>query len=642
MSAVGDSPDDLQARAHPDSDATRLAALELQVAALSAEVAAMRGSARRVPPREAARPSVPSQSLLDALRHGPGSEGPSGSNASSFADRARAGATISGDEIESLVGRYGTLGLAGLVILMAVGAVIKMAVEQGLLTPAVRIGAGVLVAIALAAAGVYFRQRGEIRYGGVLLALSLAVVDLVAWGAGPHFQLVPSSIALGAVDLSAIALAALALRDGSEFLFSVAVAGALSAPFVTSDGGGTALSLLWYGGTVLAGALRSVRDPSWMRAFALLVAGALVYALAAAALPMNDAWHGPFLVALFGGACAVAVMLLGETEWKSDLSRAYLAAAVVGVISGWDAIGPRPFAMTMSIAVGLAAVTHFALLLRDIPTRFWAASAVLLPGVSLGVAYAGAAGARTEGAVIATWCMFGLLAWRTESGRGEGSRAGAHLLGAAILGCFAISAWLWPQPLPFVAALAAWGALLSWLGRNEASPLPLVGMILACGAAALFAVDQLASRAAYQYLPFATRSSASAGAAAAGLYLAGLAIGGGSGIASVLADRPLRLGALIGFVILWGRMEVANAFSPDLSVFLLTSYYAACGVGSIVAGRHFGAGWLRVAGLALAIVAGLKGLLEVTEIDSVLLRVSAYGAVGVFLLGAGYLYRERK
>ena len=87
-------------------------------------------------------------------------------------------------------------------------------------------------------------------------------------------------------------------------------------------------------------------------------------------------------------------------------------------------------------------------------------------------------------------------------------------------------------------------------------------------------------------------------------------------------------------------MEVAQAYTPDVAGFLLTTYYAGCGVASIVAGRRLGIGRLRVAGLGLALYAAFKAVVEVTDIGSVGLRVGSYGAVGMFLLGAGYLYRE--
>jgi hypothetical protein len=154
-------------------------------------------------------------------------------------------------------------------------------------------------------------------------------------------------------------------------------------------------------------------------------------------------------------------------------------------------------------------------------------------------------------------------------------------------------------------------------------------------------MDQLASRADFSYVPFLTRSSASALAALAGISAAGWLLSQGQGGAGAVADRSVRLGAAIGFAVLWGRMEMAGAFNPDLAAFLLVSYYAACGVASIVAGGSLDIRRLRVAGLVLTIYAAVKAVVEATNIEGILLRVGAYGAVGLFMLGAGYLYRER-
>jgi len=139
-----------------------------------------------------------------------------------------------------------------------------------------------------------------------------------------------------------------------------------------------------------------------------------------------------------------------------------------------------------------------------------------------------------------------------------------------------------------------------------------------------------------------TRSSASALVATAGLAAAGWVLGRGRGAPTQWADRAVRLGTVIGFAIIWGRMEVAEAFSRDLATFLLIAYYAACGVASIVIGRRLGIQRLRVGGLMLAIYAALKAVMNASDISGVLLRVAAYGAVGVFLLGAAYGYREKR
>jgi uncharacterized membrane protein len=632
MAPVDDRPDAISAS--DASNAARVSALEQQVAALTADVAALRaivGTGSAHPHHDERRRGVTGDhpllhpDLAVALR--------------TRAHRAKP--AITSEELESLVGRYGTLLFAALVILMGVGVLIRVAISHGLLTPEVRVGIGALIAAGVGGAGLYFHRRGEVRYGNVLLALSLAIADLVAWGAGPRFHLVPTSVALAVVDVIAIAMAALALRDESEFLFCIAVGGALSAPFVTTDNTGTAAALLAYGAFVLLGALRAVRDPHWPRAFAVMVGGSLLYALAAAAMPLTAAWYAPFAIVLFGGVCALGAFLFAHRAWRGVLARAYLGVALVGVPVGWDRIGTGPSWYALGVAVALATVTYAALLVRRPRQPLWVASALLLPLLSLAVASADATTSDAEAGVFALWALFALVAWGLERARHELRRGGAHLLAGGLLGAVAVSVFLWSTPLLLVFGLAAWGVLLAVAVKGETSLLPLIGVGVALGAASMSAMDQLASRAAFAYVPFMTRSSASALLATLGLGIGGLALAWGKGAPAQWADRPVRLAVLIGFAILWGRMEVAQAFNRDVASFLLIAYYAACGLASIIVGRQLGIARLRFAGLALAIYAAVKAVAEASEIGGVMLRVAAYGAVGVFLLGAGYLYRER-
>src|SRR5258705_3049447 len=598
----------------PDDD--RLAALEQQVAALSAEVARLRSA-------------VASNGVRPAAS----------SHHDAFARASAVAASIKEDEIESFVGRYGTLLLGALVMLMGLGVLIKLAVAHGLLTPIVRVSIGAIVAAGVGATGVYFHRRGEVRYANVLLALALAMVDLVAWGAGPRLQLVPTSVSLVIVDVVALALAALALHDESEFLFCVAVAAALSSPFVATEGLPTATTLLAYGGAVLIGSVGALRSPHWSRAFLVVVGGALVYALAAMSLPASDAWYAPFIVSLFAGVCALSALLLAPDAWRGGLSRAFLGVALVGVIAGWDRVPSAPPAALWGVALGIAAVTQASLAVRSSSQPLWTVSALLLPVVSLGIAAAAMTTARARAGVLALWAVISLIAWRGEWARGEGVRGGAHLLVGALLGTAAIVAFAWPMPLPLVAALAGWGVAVAVAAREESSALPLIGVAVPLALAALSSMDQLASRQAFAYAPFATPSSASALSVVLGLALAGAALATGRGAPSRLADRAVRLGAVVGFAILWGRMEVGEAWSPDLGPFLLIAYYAGCGLGAILAGRRFSVGRLRMAGLGLAIYAAVKAIAQASEIGGLLLRVGAYGAVGGFLLAAGYLYR---
>src|SRR5262245_12940007 len=110
------------------SDEARLAALEAEIEALRGELAELRGRVRRIEPSPThagdatVNASIPSQSALrELLRGAP----PPGVRRSS----------LSGDAVESWVGRYGTLMAGAFVILLGVGTLVVWAVQRGLISP---------------------------------------------------------------------------------------------------------------------------------------------------------------------------------------------------------------------------------------------------------------------------------------------------------------------------------------------------------------------------------------------------------------------------------------------------------------------------------------------------------------------------
>jgi hypothetical protein len=635
-------------RPRSGSEETRLAELEAEVEVLRGELGDLRDRVERLDSSTApaSRLSPPPRAGRAALRPIGMTDTSTSTGASSLGDllRGRVPATprdsISGDAVETWVGRYGTLIAGAFVILLGVGTLVVWAVQRGLLAPELRVGAGAATTACVAAAGMHFRRRGEQRYGNVLLALSLAMTDVVAWGAGPRLHLVSTGTALAVVDLVAVAVAALAVHDESEFLFAVAVAGALSAPFVTSARPGRPEVLLAYGAVVLLGAIRTIREPTWRRAAILLVGGAAVYELAAAGLPTPPAWFGPFLIPIFGALLAAGALVLGDLAWRGVLARAFLAVALMGVLFGWDAIPSASVGVTAGVAVALLSTAYAALWVDRSESPFWEASALVLPLVSLGVALARADGRVAQSAVFASWGMVAVAMWRAERWRASAHRGGAHLLLAVVLVAVALTRETWPSPLALVVSLGMWGVATTYLARDEASLLPSLGIVLVLGGATLSAVDQLASLEPYRYVPFGTRASASALAAVLAVSGSSAVLGDGRGTAAEVLPRPARVGATTVLAFAWGRMELAHALSHDAGTFLLTLYYAATGVAAILAGRSSGSKVLRVTGLAIAIYAAAKAVIEATDIGGLMLRVGCYAAVGMFLFGAGYLYRN--
>src|SRR6059058_1536964 len=90
-------------------------------------------------------------------------------------------------DFETLVGRYGMLALATVLALTAVGTFAGWAIRHGLLGPVPRVILGLVAAAAVGAWGFNLRPR-ERSFGDSLLGLSLAIVHVCAWAAGPGLQ----------------------------------------------------------------------------------------------------------------------------------------------------------------------------------------------------------------------------------------------------------------------------------------------------------------------------------------------------------------------------------------------------------------------------------------------------------------------
>src|SRR5258705_6057236 len=160
------------------SDEARFAALEAEMESLRGELTELRSRVGRIEPQpmhsaEAppANTSARAETLLGDLLRG----GPPGTRR----------ASLSGDAVESWVGRYGTLVAGAFVILLCVGTLVVWAVQRGLLSPELLVAAGAATTARLAPPGLQFPRKGQRRYRNVLLGLALALIHVVACGAGP-------------------------------------------------------------------------------------------------------------------------------------------------------------------------------------------------------------------------------------------------------------------------------------------------------------------------------------------------------------------------------------------------------------------------------------------------------------------------
>ena len=656
----------------PDADA-RLQALERQVAELAAEV-------RRLRERERERTDPPSFDAagdpLGAMR----ARGapPRSEHATPPPPRPHRPAApripIPHLDVEALVGRYGTLLLGALTVLLGVGAFLSWAIQRVSIGPELRVGLGALAAAGVAALGLWLRRRGTRRFGTVLLALALALVHVVAWGAGPTLGVVPPAVALALAALASAALAALAWRDGDQPLFVVGVGGALLAPFVTAGESGDPLALLLYGLVVLASAAAALRDRAWRWAVGLLAAATLLYAgvaLDATTPQWTDGlagardWLRRDAPALFVLLAAWAVLLLAGRAHRSSLARRLLVVLVVPLV--WRAttiVGGATYWDLVAIALAGVATLYVALRLRDAAQPWARTSAALQPLLLAAGALAAVPTPAndTTALVAAAFALLALLAAASEgavpalaapAARADDATTAAaarspreaddplwavHVAVAVLLVALAAVILLRDAPVASVAALAALAAGSAWLARRGRVLAPFVPAVVTLAGALLRAADLLDARPAFEYVPFLTPASLAALCAVLAAWAVGRLAAAHLDARAAQERAILRaLGPAAAFG--WGWLELARAISPDVAAFLVIAYLAVVGVGLILLGRRRGLPGGRRIGLGLAILAALMAIGEASDFASVGLRVGSYLLVGGFLLAVAYWYR---
>jgi uncharacterized membrane protein len=545
-------------------------------------------------------------------------------------------------DLESLIGRYGTLALASLTILMGAGAFLRWAIANGKIGPEMRVVLGAFGAAAVAVVGWQLRARGAKRFGSTLIALALALVHVDAWGAGPYLQLVPSWVALGVAAAASVAVAALAWTGDEEALFSVGVGGALIAPFVTSRDSGSAILLLLYGYVVLASGLAALRGRTWRTALLVTTIGCWLYAAAATEATVRGIQtlrdDAPALFAI-----AVAWTALGVTRgsWGARMARSAIAA-LFGTLAVLVASHATAWDIVALAAVGTLtayAAVHVTPAADGAARRQPLFTAALLPLALGAIAVDSVPNTTTARTLVAVAWTFAAVA----AAHLQPAARATHLMVAGITSGAAVLLALENFAVTSTIALAAHATALALLLRRERTKLLGVPIALSLTIATLWAFTLLSRRPLYGYTPFLTLASLAALAVSAAWLVVSwnasrveLADGGKG---TVETRTALRLaGAVITFM--WGNQELSRAYSADVATFLTILYYAVVGVAAIFVGRARGIRVLRHVGLGLAIFAALKAISEASSL-AIGLRVGSYLLAGLFLLAVAYWYREK-
>lgn len=540
--------------------------------------------------------------------------------------------------LEELVGRYGTIGLASLTILMGIGALLSWAIRNGYIGPTVRVVLGLVAAAVVAGIGWRVRRGDSPRYGNALLALSLAIVHVVAWGAGPRLHLIGTGWVLALAALASATLAALAWREDDQSLFNVGFGGALLAPFVTSSGGGNAVLLLSYGFIVLMAGIASLGQREWTKAPLVASAGIVWYAAVGETMVDGSArWavvNAPGAFAL--GLGSLSIVLLEGAKRAAVVWPALLTALVVLVaVADSPAIDDPQF--VFAVALTLAAMAAGDRDRRGV--RGAVLGALVLPLGATAIALGTLADLTSwMGAAVAVAfaAMSAGAAWKDLGGeRGTWAFTTTIQLGLAIP--LAADG----DQLVLCVALAVFGVASALFTQRLREPgIGLAGALWMVAATAE-AFMMLQGRERYAYTPFLTQASLAAGAVSAAWVLLSWHTARSVRPGSLLAqDLPRSVIRVAGWVVafFWVRQELARAYSADVSGFLLVAWYAVSGVASIFIARARGLPMLRQVGLALSLFAALTALTQATAL-AIGWRVGSYLLTGAFLLGVAWSYR---
>jgi len=543
---------------------------------------------------------------------------------------------------EALVGRYGMLVLGTVTALTGVGTFIGWAIAHGLLGPTQRVSLGLISAGALAVWGLRLRKR-ERSFGATIIGVSLAMVQVCAWGAGPSLHLVPTSVAFALAAVASLALETFAHRENDEALWSVGFFGAALAPFVTSDGSGNLPMLTLYGIGVMVSGGYALGNRPWRIAGRLFGLSALLYV--GSLMLGAEAKYGPLLALLF----PIAVSFLGVLRWSDGWKRR-LRLRLLGLLAGIAAIrvgvgiGMGLSPVLLAELIGLAGVAWLTLvgLTHKVESNEDAPHEIRI-----------ADGDRFDAGIapmmFAMAAVMPLEPWRLGAGIALGLGALALLVSHIRLPANGLR----DGAAMATVACAAVGAALA----TADSPAVMLGAISVVGAAA-FAADHwrpsgwwtawglvplawamtvgmslLNDRIAYEYAPFLTSASASAAV-----------IFGSAAAAWRLARDPERRVVISGMTVVWGfawvHQEIAGAVSKTVSTLLRVSYYAATSVAAVWFGRARRVPILRHVGLGLAVVAAGTALYTASSLASVGARVFADLVSAGFLMGIAYWYRK--
>nr|HMS43659.1 DUF2339 domain-containing protein [Pyrinomonadaceae bacterium] len=147
--------------------------------------------------------------------------------------------------IEEFIGKnlISLIGIIVLVIGVAIGA--KYAIDINLITPAMRIVLGYVVAFAVLGVGIKLKPN-YLNFSAVLLSGAMAMMYFLTYFAYEFYQLIPQTAAFAMMVVITAFTVVAAINFNRQVIAHIGLVGAYAVPFLLSDGSGRIAVLLSY------------------------------------------------------------------------------------------------------------------------------------------------------------------------------------------------------------------------------------------------------------------------------------------------------------------------------------------------------------------------------------------------------------
>jgi uncharacterized membrane protein len=294
--------------------------------------------------------------------------------------------------------------LGGVALALGGAFLVKLSIDYGLLTPAVRIALGVLLGLALWA-GAEWIVWGEPAAGRAsnvsqaLAAAGAATIFASLYAAYQLYGLVPAALAFPLLALTAAATVLMSLQHG-PFVAVLGLAGAFAVPAMVTSEQPSAFALFAYLILVGAGSLALLRHRAWWWLAWIALAGSIGWALLWLAMLYDaaDVWViGGYLLAQIGLFAALRLGVPGvpflegvidEPPVRAVARAAFWAISVaVLVLAQVDSYGTAAISCAFLTALSLLAFGYRDSRLNDVlaaagilPTALLALWSLPLPG----------------------------------------------------------------------------------------------------------------------------------------------------------------------------------------------------------------------------------------------------------------------